>query len=60
VDWIFDDKKILRLRANLGNESLTLSAHDPGTPLYSSSAEAGAAFQQGSLAPWSVIWALRS
>jgi len=59
VDWIFNDRAILKLRANLGDESLTLAKPNPGTLLYSSRVEAAAAFQQGSLAPWSVIWALR-
>jgi maltooligosyltrehalose trehalohydrolase len=60
VDWILNDSTTLQLRANLSSESLTLLLPNPGTLLYSSSAEATAAFQQGSLAPWSVIWALRS
>src|SRR5262249_22035827 len=59
VDWIFNDRAILELRANLGDESLTLAIPNPKTLLYSSRVEAAAAFQQGSLAPWSVVWALR-
>ena len=60
VDWIFDDGTTLQLRANPGNQSLMLSMPGAGMPLYSSSAEAAAAFQHGSLAPWSVVWTLRS
>jgi len=60
VDWILNDGAVLQLRANLGNQPLTLSAPDAGTPLHSSSREAAAAFREGSIAPWSVIWALRS
>jgi malto-oligosyltrehalose trehalohydrolase len=60
VDWLVNDRTTLQLRANLGNTSLTISMSNSGKPLYSSSAEAAAAFQQGSLAPWSVVWALRS
>ena len=60
VDWIFDDGATLQLRANPGNESLTLSLPDPGRPIYSSTADAAAAFQRGSLSPWSVVWTVRS
>ena len=59
VDWIFNDGATLQLRANLASESLTISVPNPGTPLYSSSAEAVAAFRHSSLAPWSVIWVLQ-
>jgi len=57
VDWIFDDGATLQLRANVGNEPLTIPEQDLGTPFYTSTPEVGVAFQHGSMAPWSVVWA---
>jgi malto-oligosyltrehalose trehalohydrolase len=60
VDWIFPDGITLQLHANLGNEPLTISVHNPGTPFYASNPEVATAFQHGSLPRWSVVWLLRS
>jgi maltooligosyltrehalose trehalohydrolase len=58
VDWIFNDRTTLQLRANLGDEPLTISTPNPTKPIYASTAEAGTAFPQGSLSPRSVVWSL--
>jgi malto-oligosyltrehalose trehalohydrolase len=60
LDWILSDGMTLQLRANLGNEPLKISASNSAEPLYASTAESLAAFQQGSLAPQCVVWALQS
>ena len=60
VDWIFNNKTTLQLRANLGDEPITISAVAPATPLYASTEEAAAAFQQSTLVPRSVVWSLHS
>jgi maltooligosyltrehalose trehalohydrolase len=59
VNWIFHNEVTLQLHANLGDEHLTIALRNPGTPFYSSSPEAAAALQYGSLPPWSVVWMLR-
>lgn len=60
VDWIFKDGTTLELHANLGDEPLTISLQNPGTPFYTTSPQAAANFREGSLPPWSVIWASRT
>jgi maltooligosyltrehalose trehalohydrolase len=60
VDWIFNDRATLQLRANLGDEPLTISLPNSATTVYSSTAEAAAAFKHGSLPPGSVVWALEA
>jgi hypothetical protein len=58
VDWVFEDGARLELRANLSNEAVSISL-EHATPLfYTSTPEAAAAFEHGSLPPWSVIWCL--
>ena len=56
VEWIFDDGARLELRANLGNETVSISHEHRTPPFYASPREAVAAFEQGSLLPWSVVW----
>jgi len=58
VDWVFEDRTTLQLRANVGDEPLTISIPNPAMPLYASTPEAAAAFEQGSLVPCSVVWSL--
>ena len=58
IDWIFSDGTTLRLRANFGDESFAVSLRDPGSLLYSSTVDAGAAFQRGSLPSCTVVWSL--
>ncbi|HTT24925.1 MAG TPA: malto-oligosyltrehalose trehalohydrolase [Candidatus Sulfotelmatobacter sp.] len=60
VDWTFNDRTTLQLRANLGNEPYISSAPNAGPLLYSSTPEVAAAFQQGALAPCSVVWSLNA
>ncbi len=60
VDWIFTDGTTLQLRANVGNEPVTILEQNPGTPIYTSSPEIAKALQGGSLLPWSVAWQLAS
>jgi len=56
VEWIFDDGARLQLRANLGNETVSILHEHRTPPFYASTREAVAAFEQGSLPPWSVVW----
>ena len=56
VEWIFGDGARLELRANLGNETVSISHEHRTPPFYASTPEAVAAFEQGSLPPWSVVW----
>jgi len=56
VEWIFDDGVRLQLRANLGNETVSISHEHRTPPFYASTPEAVAAFEQGSMPPWSVVW----
>jgi maltooligosyltrehalose trehalohydrolase len=58
VDWIFDGGARLELRANLGSETVLISEELRTTPFYASNPEAAAAFEHGSLPPWSVVWCL--
>jgi maltooligosyltrehalose trehalohydrolase len=60
VDWIFNDRTTLQLRANLGHEPLTISTSDPANTIYASTAEAAAAIHHGSLVPYSGVWSLQS
>jgi malto-oligosyltrehalose trehalohydrolase len=59
VDWTFEDGARLGLHSNLGDEPVSFAAGHSGTPFYASSREAAAAYNQGSLLPWSVIWCLQ-
>ena len=59
VDWIFDVGVRLELRANLGDETVQISQGGGSPPFYASTPEAAAAFEHGSLPPWSVAWCLR-
>jgi maltooligosyltrehalose trehalohydrolase len=56
VHWIFEDEARLELRANLGNEPVLIEQEHTSSPFYSSTPEAAAAFEHGSLPPWSVVW----
>jgi 1,4-alpha-glucan branching enzyme len=56
VDWTFDDGARLGLCANLGNETVSISHESRTPPFYASTPQAAAAFEQGSLPPWSVVW----
>jgi malto-oligosyltrehalose trehalohydrolase len=59
VDWTFEDGARLGLRANLSDEAVSFAVEHSRTPFYTSSHEAAAACNQGSLLPWSVIWSLQ-
>jgi len=56
VDWNFEDEAQLELRANLGDEAVSIAEEHRAPLLYASTPEAAAAFEQGSLPPWSVVW----
>lgn len=59
VDWIFDDGIRLELRANLGDESVSIFMPSTGTLLYESTPEAATALRERTLPPWSVVWSLQ-
>jgi 1,4-alpha-glucan branching enzyme len=56
VDWVFEDGARLELCANLSNENVSISLEHSTLPFYASTPEAAAAFEHGSLPPWSVVW----
>jgi 1,4-alpha-glucan branching enzyme len=56
VDWVFEDGARLELCANLSNENVSISLEHATLPFYASTPEAAAAFEHGSLPPWSVVW----
>ncbi len=56
VDWVLANGKRLQLSANLGPEEIALSMGHSGAPFYCSNHETTAAFEQGKLPPWSVVW----
>jgi 1,4-alpha-glucan branching enzyme len=56
VDWVFEDGAHLELCANLTNENVSISLEHASVPFYTSTPEAAAAFEHGSLPPWSVVW----
>lgn len=58
VDWTFEGRAILKLRANLSDESVSIAAGN--TPFYASTKDAAAARERGFLPPWSVIWSFGS
>lgn len=58
VDWIFEAGARLQLRANLGNEPVSITGAHSATPFYTSSPKVAADYRQGSLRPWSVVWSL--
>ena len=56
VDWIFEDGTRLELRANLGDGMVSTGGEHSATPFYTSNPETAAAYGQGFLPPWSVVW----
>jgi len=58
VDWVFSGANRLELRANLGEEWLTMTKPISGEQFYASSSETAKGLDQGVLPRWSVVWSL--
>jgi 1,4-alpha-glucan branching enzyme/maltooligosyltrehalose trehalohydrolase len=58
VHWQFPDNSKLTLLANLGAETVTGISLPGGQIIYATEAATNDALKQGTLPPWSVVWAL--
>jgi len=60
VDWNLGNGSVSQLCANLGRDWLTTTRSQLEAGYYSSSPEAGSAFDSNRLPPWSAIWRLQA
>jgi maltooligosyltrehalose trehalohydrolase len=60
ISWSFGNRDTLTLRANLGNQDISIVNPAGAKQIYNSSSEAFGAFAQGHLPAFSVVWTLRN